>query len=321
MTYLTLPPEVSLIEQAATNLRLGLTPALAIEKLVGKYALEDDEAAAIVETAESRNDDRAEAEHAGATDLGNARRLVRRHGDQLRHVEGLGWLVWDGRRWATDRTGEVMRRAKATAVGILAEALLEVDEDRRKRLAKWATTSESAARLRDMVSVASTEVEQAITIDALDAAPWSLNVANGILDLRPGHCGELGDHAQAALHTKLANASYNGPYDPRHAPNFDRFIKQILPDPKVRRYVQQFCGYALTGDTSEQVLAFLWGDGSNGKSTLLDVIRDVMGDYALQAGGELLVSKREASAGSEAAKASLRGRRLVTTVEVRQRQR
>jgi putative DNA primase/helicase len=306
--------EATMLEYLATMLRCGMP--VNIGKIAAKYDITSEEAAALVGRAEARNDDREDAEKAGTTDLGNARRLVNRHGHELRHVDGLGWLVWDGRRWAVDRTGEVMRRAKATAVGILGEALLERDEDRRKRLAKWAATSESAARLRDMVSVAATEPEQAITIDELDADPWSLNVANGVLDLRPGRCGELRPHDPAELHTKIAAASYNGHYDPRHAPNFDKFIKRILPDPKVRRYVQQFVGYSLTGDTSEQVLAFLWGSGSNGKSTLLDAVRDTLGGYAWQATGELLVSKRERGAGDEAAKASLRGRRLVTTVEV-----
>src|SRR5205807_1996591 len=44
------------------------------------------------------------------TDLGNAERLVDRHGDDIRHAEGMGWLVWDGRRWQRDIDGTVMRR-------------------------------------------------------------------------------------------------------------------------------------------------------------------------------------------------------------------
>src|SRR5262245_56780624 len=53
------------------------------------------------------------------TDLGNARRLVRRHGKDLRYCLAWGkWLSWDGRRWRIDDSGEVMRRAKATALSI-----------------------------------------------------------------------------------------------------------------------------------------------------------------------------------------------------------
>jgi putative DNA primase/helicase len=90
----------------------------------------------------------------------------------------------------------------------------------------------------------------------------------------------------------------------------------VLPDADVRRFVQKFAGYSITGDVSAQALAFLWGGGSNGKTTFLETLREVVGGYAYQAGGDLLVSKRERGAGELAAMAKLRGRRFVTTVEV-----
>src|SRR6266545_392115 len=49
------------------------------------------------------------------TDLGNARRVVERHGADLRFVHPWKtWLVWDGRRWAEDTTAEAVRRVKET---------------------------------------------------------------------------------------------------------------------------------------------------------------------------------------------------------------
>jgi putative DNA primase/helicase len=51
------------------------------------------------------------------TDTGNAARLVRRHGRDLRYCHPWGrWLVWDGRRWAPDATAEAVRRVKETAL-------------------------------------------------------------------------------------------------------------------------------------------------------------------------------------------------------------
>src|SRR5215470_15990796 len=55
------------------------------------------------------------------TDLGNARRLVRLHGKDLRYSHESGWLVWDGKRWTNDETGEVKRRAKETVRNIYKE--------------------------------------------------------------------------------------------------------------------------------------------------------------------------------------------------------
>lgn len=84
----------------------------------------------------------ADGEH--STDLGNARRLVRRHGTDLRHVKALRkWLVWDGRRWCPDATEEVVRRAKDTVRAMYAEAAITTDSGARQRLVDHARNSEA----------------------------------------------------------------------------------------------------------------------------------------------------------------------------------
>ena len=195
-------------------------------------------------------------------------------------------------------------------LGIYAEAQSETDEDRRTKLAKHAVRSESASKIKDMILMAESEKRIRAAADEFDGDPWSLNVANGIVDLKTG---ELHGHDPAAMHSKIAKASYV-PGVP--APRWDAFLERILPDAEVREFVQKFAGYSMTGDVSAQALAFLWGGGSNGKTTFLEALRDVLGGYAYQAGGDLLVSKRERGAGELAAMAKLRGRRFVTTVEV-----
>src|SRR6185503_14249926 len=73
-------------------------------------------------------------------------------------------------------------------------------------------------------------------------------------------------------------------------------------------------GYALTGDVSFQVLFFLHGEGSNGKSTLITVVLFVMGDYASPAAPDLLLSRHGERHPTEIA--DLFGKRLVSCVEV-----
>jgi len=92
------------------------------------------------------------------TDLGNARRLVARHGEDLRYCAPLGgWMVWTGKRWEPNPAGAVERMAKETALSVYKEAHDEPDADRRKALAKWATVSESFPRLRAVVELAWSE--------------------------------------------------------------------------------------------------------------------------------------------------------------------
>jgi putative DNA primase/helicase len=61
--------------------------------------------------------------------------------------------------------------------------------------------------------------------------------------------------------------------------------------PEVRRFLRYMTGYGMTGVTVEQCLAFLYGGGANGKSTFLDVIQDMLGDYAQTAAPDLLTSR------------------------------
>src|SRR5215217_9044498 len=63
------------------------------------------------------------------------------------------------------------------------------------------------------------------------------------------------------------------------SPTFDKFIKQILPDKELVRFVQRYLGYSLTGSTKERAMAVLHGVGKNGKSTLVELFQDLMGDY------------------------------------------
>ena len=72
---------------------------------------------------------------------------------------------------------------------------------------------------------------------------------------------------------------------------WEAFLERVLPDPEVRRFVQKAAGYSLTGDVSEQVLFFLYGRGANGKTTFINAVLDVLGDYARQAPHDLLIKK------------------------------
>ncbi|HHV62226.1 MAG TPA: hypothetical protein GXX51_06270, partial [Firmicutes bacterium] len=121
------------------------------------------------------------------SDLGNAKRLVSLHGQDLRYCHPWKrWLVWDGTRWKVDGTAEVIRRAKNTVQQIYAEASREQEGDRRKALAKHALKSEAEARIEAMVGLAASEPGIPVLPEDLDRDPWLLNVMNGTLDLRTG---------------------------------------------------------------------------------------------------------------------------------------
>jgi putative DNA primase/helicase len=245
------------------------------------------------------------------TDLGNAQRLVARHGPDLRFCYPWGkWLVWDGARWIKDESGEVDRRAKDTVRSIYAEAAACEKKELREALADHARRSESDSKRQAMINSARSEPGVALLPADLDRDPWLLNVVNGCIDLRTG---ELREHRRGDLITKMAPVKYDRE---AQCPAWWGFLEKIMNgNGPTMEFLQKAVGYALTGDTREHCLFFLYGLGANGKSTCLEVIQALLGDYATQTTSETFLLKRHSSPISNDV-ADLRGARFVAAVEI-----
>ncbi|MBU4233887.1 MAG: phage/plasmid primase, P4 family [Desulfobacterales bacterium] len=244
------------------------------------------------------------------TDMGNAQRIVAKHGQDIRYCYPWGkWLVWDEARWKKDDTGEVDRRAKATVQSIYTEAGREKDKDRRKGIAQFAMRCESELKRKAMIASAMSEPGIPILPDEMDRDPWLLNVLNGTIDLK---VRELRPHRKGDLITKLAPVKY----DPAATcSTWEKFLKRIMADNQnLIGFLQRSVGYALTGDTREQCLFFLWGLGANGKSTFLEVIHALMGDYAKRTSSETFLAKKPGQIPNDIA--ALKGARFVAAVEI-----
>ncbi len=220
------------------------------------------------------------------SDLGNAERLAHRHGAELRYCPTWKrWLVWDGRRWRQDDTGEIVRRAGATVRGIVNEAA-GAERESWKALLKWAATSESAARIKAMISLCESLPGIPVMHSDLDRNPWLLNVENGTLDLR---VGELRPHDRADLITKLAPVAY----DP--AAECRRWLALVDRAMGGRAdlvaFLQRAVGYSLTGSVREQCLFLFHGGGANGKSTIVESLLALLGDYATAGAPNLLMER------------------------------
>lgn len=243
------------------------------------------------------------------TDLGNAQRLVNRHGKDLRFCHPWGkWLVWDDSRWRIDDTGAVLRLAKETVRSIYAEAAAESDERAREAIADHAMRSESASRIRAMVALAESESGIPVLPAELDCDPWLLNCLNGTVDLRTG---ELCPHRRDDLITKLAPVNY----DPvAECPLWMKFLNEIMNNNQnLIGFLCRGVGQSLTGDVSEHILYIPYGSGRNGKSTFLNTIMVAVGDYAMTAPPDLLMAKKNDQHPTELA--DLFGKRFVAAIE------
>jgi P4 family phage/plasmid primase-like protien len=242
------------------------------------------------------------------SDLGNARRLVALCGDDLRFVKEWGWLIWDGRRWELDQTGEIERRAKAMVVSIYQEAA-NAPEHLRATLAKHAITSQAAFKIKAAITLTESEKSIRLVANDFDSHDWLLTCDNGTLDLRTG---QLGPSSRTDLLTRAINVSYN---PTAKCPIFLSFLDQIfVGNTAMIAYIQRVMGYALTGSTGAQCMFVLYGSGANGKSVLLNVIRALLGEYARNAAPETFLLQQQEKIRSDLAR--LAGCRAVLTVEL-----
>lgn len=249
------------------------------------------------------------------TDVGNAQRLVDGHGQNIRYVPNIGWHIFNGKKWVSDDTGGIYRFAKESVLGIYHEASLEPDDARRKALVQHASRSQNHNRITAMVSEAQTEPEMPLRVSELDADTMRANCLNGTLDLTTG---AIGPHRREDYCTKSIPVSY----DPLAVcPLWEACLERFFAgNRQLIDYLQRAIGSCLTGETRDQCLFVLYGQGANGKSTFIETIRAMLGDYALETPPETLMAKRN-EGGISNDVARLKGARFVSARESEENQR
>ena len=243
-------------------------------------------------------------------DTGNARHFRDLYGDRVRYnYTQKVWMLWDGKVWCQDETAAVKQLADEMLDGMEKNLFGIHDPQQAAAMRKFIAKSRGSHAKDNLLK----EVQHLTGIPTTDAdfdkVGSALNVQNGFLKLRSG---KLYPHDRARLITRLAGASY----DPdATAPTWLRFLDDVTGgDKALQTYLQCMVGYMLTGSTREQCIFFLYGDGSNGKSTFLEVLAELMGSYAMNAQSETITARRQSDS-PRADIARLKGARLVTISE------
>jgi len=242
------------------------------------------------------------------SDLGNAQRLARLHGQRVRHVPELGWLYHNGVEWSTVDEARIVALSRDIPKLILREAAKEHDSKRRKHVTSWALASESFSKIRAAVALLRSEPGILSQPEDFDRDPFLLNVKNGTLDLRTGN---LRPHAPGDMITMTAGTDYT---PGARCPRWESFLQEIMGgDAELIEYLQSFAGYCLTGDVSAQVFLYCSGVGANGKSTFVETLAGVLGGYATALSPSALVAKQNDNTNELA---GLRGCRLCHCAEM-----
>jgi putative DNA primase/helicase len=277
--------------------------------------------------------DVSHADDAACTDAANADRFVDRFGADFRFVvEWDSWIAWNGKRWI-DKGAKgrlyhaVMVAARAAYREVKAEvadleealrkALLLSDPDEKARIEarlKWQKAllkhheqSQNSGSIAACMTALSSRLT--ISIVDLDHDPWMINVGNGTIDLRTA---ELLPHTREHYITQQTHIPW---VDGASCPTWDAFLRTAMGgDMQLVLYLARAIGYSLTGHTTEQCLFFLYGRGSNGKSTFLGLVKEMLGDYACSAPRDLLMTQKMPKHETEMAR--LLGKRIATGAEV-----
>lgn len=145
-----------------------------------------------------------------------------------------------------------------------------------------------------------------------DKDPYLLNVQNGTYNLETG---ELQPHRCEDYISMCANVEYN---PNAKYPRFDKFIDEITEGKTDRaEALQRSLGYALKGEANEECLFLAHGATTrNGKGTLFDTVKNLLGNYAIQM-DFATIARMSSKDGSRATPdvARLNGKRFVLSNE------
>ena len=227
-----------------------------------------------------------------------ARIFAERHAGKLLYCHSSGsWHVWTGAAWVPNRVGLAFQWARTIC--------RELGESQKPGARVTAGKTSTAAGVERFCQ---SDSAFAVTADVWDCDPWLLGTPGGTVDLRSGilRPADPSDHI-----TKLTSVT---PASTLDCPCWLAFLDQATrSDAGLIRFLQQWCGYSLTGSTREHALVFVYGPGGNGKSVFLNVLTGILGEYAKVAAMDTFT----ASTGDKhpTDMAMLRGARLVTASE------
>lgn len=242
------------------------------------------------------------------------------------------WLYWGGHHWKLDVIEEMYKGVEAVAQKYLAEAekvgkqineaMVEEKPDKAKKLRSL--QSAYLGRVKRLRSLKGAQncfnwahrVPDGLNIrgEDLDRNPWLLSCSNGVIELRT-----TGRFRAGRPDDYLTKASPCYWIDIDHpAPTWEKFLSDVFScDQEIISYLQRLFGYGITGLATEHILPVLYGGGRNGKSTLVETVRYVLGPLAQPIQSEMLLDQRSirSSSGASPDTMALKGLRIAFASE------
>jgi putative DNA primase/helicase len=210
-----------------------------------------------------------------------ALRFSERHKNDLRYVAINGqWLMWDGTRWQPEFTHLAFDLARRSC-------RLDAQEYGNGKPPPGVSSAKTIAAVERL---AKADRHHATALEQWDAGDWTMTTEKATIDMSTGF-GRPPDPVDYI--TKKTSCAAAPPGTPH--PIWSDFLDRITAgNVELQKFLQRFCGYCCTGVTMEHKFVFAYGTGANGKSTFINTIREILGDYATVADvGTFIASRTE----------------------------
>lgn len=244
-----------------------------------------------------RRNEKAQMNERRCTDLGNAERVIDQFTSYIRYChQSESWYIWNSieGRWKLDETERIMQVTLDVTRRILMESARGATEQHRKDLARWAFECENKTHQRGMIDLTRTFPVVQVNLNSLDSDDYLINMNNGTFNLKTY---ELQQHKKDDYISKSVGYDYDVTTKcPKWLVFLDRLFRSRADKDQIIAFIQRAAGYTLTGVTSEEILLMCWGSGQNGKSVMLEVLRGVLGEYAVVTEGSTFIQSRYADA-------------------------
>lgn len=228
-----------------------------------------------------------------------ADRLAKLYGNDLKYNHDIkSWLRWNGNVWEVDKSRKVQQIIEGDSevlskiITAYDKMILETEGDKdlkasnskmkhtRSDVSKLYNRLRSARGINGIDELLQNRECFVTRQDSYDRDDWLINTKDCIYKLDDDE-NPIREHDRKYLCTKIMDLEINSESAQEPPTTWLKFLNDISNGRlEWIEYLQKVLGYCLTGDTSEQKIFFFCGDGSNGKSTLCNVIRDIFGGYA-----------------------------------------
>ena len=210
------------------------------------------------------------------------------------------WRIWRDGRWALDGRETVFNAGR------------EFTRTARARLQQPPPSMTKIAFCANVEKATRADPRIAVSHEVWDTDPWLLGVPGGVVNLKTGETFAPEPSLYISRQTLVAPAPKGS-----RSELWERFLDEATGrDGDTKEFLQRLCGYLLTGEVNEEILAFLYGPGGTGKGVFIKTVVNLLGDYAVAVPIEVFTAASRINL--EYYRATMAGARLVAASETEQ---